>query len=60
MWQWLNLLTLIRYFVDAAIAAYKFFQRKKEEEHDQAMQDLKDAKTEEEQREATRKLGRNP
>lgn len=64
MLKLLNLLTLIKYFIDGAIAAYKLIQEKmeeaKEKKRKDAVEKLKDSKTEEEQKDALRDIANNP
>ena len=64
MLQLLNILSLIKWIIETVIKGYEWAVKKKEEaaeqKHDDAVSDLKNSQTEEEQREATRKLGSNP
>lgn len=64
MMQLLNILSLIKWIIEMVIKGYEWASKKKEEaaeqKHDDAVSDLKNSKTEEEQKDATRRMADNP
>lgn len=60
----IQLLSLVKFFIDAGVSLYHFIiqkeQAKEEENHKEAIQDLQNAQSVQEQEDATKKLSQNP